>query len=139
MRDELLNETLFFELDDARAKIAVWIADYNQQRPHSSLRFLTPAAYAANFTATNDRLRNPDQIRRAPVAPHRATPGKTRRGSNRRWMTDQWQVKWQVSSAVRHRPPRLLAHTRPLVVGEVVHDDDGAGAPWSTKGAETSS
>jgi putative transposase len=41
MRDELLNETLFFDLDDARAKIAVWIADYNQQRPHSSLGYLT--------------------------------------------------------------------------------------------------
>ena len=26
MRDELLNETLFFDLDDARAKIAHWIA-----------------------------------------------------------------------------------------------------------------
>ena len=69
MRDELLNETLFFDLDDARAKIAVWIADYNDQRPHSSLGYLTPAAYAANFTATNDRLRSPDQLRRSPVAP----------------------------------------------------------------------
>jgi putative transposase len=69
MRDALLNETLFFDLDDARTKIAVWIADYNQQRPHSSLGYLTPAAYAANFTATNDRLRNPDQLRRSPVAP----------------------------------------------------------------------
>jgi len=26
MRDELLNETLFLDLDDARAKIAHWIA-----------------------------------------------------------------------------------------------------------------
>ena len=65
----LLNETLFFDLDDARAKIAVWIADYNDQRPHSSLGYLTPAAYAANFTATNDRLRDPDRLRRSPVAP----------------------------------------------------------------------
>jgi putative transposase len=79
MRDELLNETLFFDLDDARAKIAVWIADYNDQRPHSSLGYLTPAAYAANFTATNDRLRNPDQLRRSPVAspaPHGVKPAE---------------------------------------------------------------
>ncbi|WP_155253859.1 IS3 family transposase [Bradyrhizobium japonicum] len=69
MRDELLNETLFFELDDARAKIAAWVADYNGDRPHSSLKYLTPAAYAATFTATGDRLRNPDQLRRSPVAP----------------------------------------------------------------------
>ena len=33
MRDELLNETLFFGLDHARAGIARWIADYNERRP----------------------------------------------------------------------------------------------------------
>ncbi|WP_128932045.1 IS3 family transposase [Bradyrhizobium zhanjiangense] len=69
MRDELLNETLFFDLVDARAKIANWVADYNLQRPHSSLKYLTPAAYAAHLTATDDRLRNPDQLRRSSVAP----------------------------------------------------------------------
>jgi len=69
MRDELLNETLFFDLDDARAKIAHWIDDYNIRRPHSSLKYLTPAAYAAQITATDDRLRNPDQLRRSSVAP----------------------------------------------------------------------
>jgi putative transposase len=68
MRDELLNETLFFDLDDARAKITAWVHDYNSQRPHSSLRYLTPMAYAATLTATDDRLRNPDQLRRSPVA-----------------------------------------------------------------------
>jgi excisionase family DNA binding protein len=61
-------ETLFFGLDDARTKIAAWVADYNAERPHSSLKYLTPAAYAATFTATDDRLRNPDQLRRSPVA-----------------------------------------------------------------------
>ena len=69
MRDELLNETLFFDLDDARAKLAAWARDYNDQRPHSALGYITPAAYAATFTATGDRLRNPDQLRRSPVAP----------------------------------------------------------------------
>ncbi|KGT73152.1 integrase [Bradyrhizobium japonicum] len=65
MRDELLNETLFFDLDDARAN---WVADYNFQRPHSSLR-CTLAAYAAYLTATDDRLRDPDQLRRSSGAP----------------------------------------------------------------------
>ncbi len=69
MRDELLDETLFFDLDDARAKIAAWVVDFNTARPHLALRYLTPAAYAANFTATDDRLRNPDQLRRSHVAP----------------------------------------------------------------------
>jgi putative transposase len=69
MRDELLNETLFFGLDHARAGIARWIADYNERRPHSSLRYLTPAAYAATLAATGARRSNPDQLRRSPVAP----------------------------------------------------------------------
>ncbi|MBG0792633.1 IS3 family transposase [Methylocystis sp. H62] len=69
MRDKLLNETLFFGLDHAREKIGAWVSDYNHRRPHSSLGYATPAEYAANLTATGDRLRNPDQLRRSPVAP----------------------------------------------------------------------
>lgn len=52
MRDELLNETLFFNLDHARQAIAEWIEDYNMKRPHSSLGYQTPAAYAETFAAT---------------------------------------------------------------------------------------
>src|SRR5213083_2084104 len=44
--------------------------DYKEQRPHSAIGYLTPARYAANVTATCDRLRNPDQLRRSYVAPH---------------------------------------------------------------------
>lgn len=69
MRDELLNETLFYDLDHARSAVARWIAGYNQDRPHSALGYLTPAVFAANLTATSDRLRNPDQLRRSLVAP----------------------------------------------------------------------
>jgi putative transposase len=52
MRDELLNETLFFSLDHARSMVAAWMEDYNTTRPHSSLAYQTPAAYAAKFAAT---------------------------------------------------------------------------------------
>jgi transposase InsO family protein len=51
MRDELLNETLFIDLDQARLLIAAWVTDYNTARPHSSLGYKTPAAYAAILTA----------------------------------------------------------------------------------------
>jgi putative transposase len=68
MRDELLNETLFFGLDHARHRITEWADDYNHHRPHSALGYFTPAAYAANLTATCDRLRNPNQLRRSHVA-----------------------------------------------------------------------
>jgi len=46
MRDELLNESLFVDLDQARQLIGDWPADYNTARPHSSLGYKTPAAYA---------------------------------------------------------------------------------------------
>src|SRR5450631_60405 len=79
MRDELLNESLFLDLDHARTKITNWVDDYNQRRPHSALGYLTPAAYAANLSATCDRLHNPDQLRRshvAPSAPHGVKPAE---------------------------------------------------------------
>jgi hypothetical protein len=52
MRDELLNETIFYDLDHARSTLARWTAAYNQKRPHSALRYLTPAEFAGAFTAT---------------------------------------------------------------------------------------
>ena len=49
MRDELLNETLFLSLDHARVVISAWAEDYNQESPHSSLGYETPAAFAAEL------------------------------------------------------------------------------------------
>ena len=51
MRDELLNESLFLDLDHARQLIGAWVTDYNTARPHSSLGYQTPAAYADQLTA----------------------------------------------------------------------------------------
>lgn len=48
LRDEFLNETLFRSVPQARAALEGWRADYNGQRPHSQLRWLTPQAYAAS-------------------------------------------------------------------------------------------
>jgi putative transposase len=44
-RDECLNEHWFDGLQDAREKIETWRVDYNTQRPHRSLRQLTPFEY----------------------------------------------------------------------------------------------
>ena len=49
MRDELLNETLFMSIGHAREKIAAWADDYNTGRPHSSLGYASPAAFAAEL------------------------------------------------------------------------------------------
>ena len=39
VREELLNDTLFLSLDQARETIAAWIGDYNTERPLSSLAY----------------------------------------------------------------------------------------------------
>ena len=44
LRDELLNETLFSTLGEAREKIRVWQHDYNHHRPHSGRGTLSPLA-----------------------------------------------------------------------------------------------
>ena len=49
MRDELLDETLFFSMDHARVQIAAWVEDYNHKRPRSALGYATPAALAAEL------------------------------------------------------------------------------------------
>lgn len=49
LRDELLNETLFSSLDQARAVLAAWKDDYNHDRPHSALGNATPKEFADTF------------------------------------------------------------------------------------------
>src|SRR5580704_7733870 len=46
LRDECLNANWFTSLRDAQRKIEEWRQDYNQERPHSSLGYLSPAAFA---------------------------------------------------------------------------------------------
>ena len=46
LRDECLNDQLFFSLADAKAKLEDWRIDYNRKRPHSSLGDLAPAEFA---------------------------------------------------------------------------------------------
>ena len=43
LREKLLNEEIFETLDDARHKLTLWRYDYNNVRPHSSLRNQTPS------------------------------------------------------------------------------------------------
>ena len=42
LRDECLNENWFLSLKDARDIIETWRIDYNEVRPHGSLRGLSP-------------------------------------------------------------------------------------------------
>lgn len=46
LRDELLNETLFTSLAQARIALGCWRADYNDARPRSQLGWKTPSEFA---------------------------------------------------------------------------------------------
>ncbi len=52
-RDECLNLNHFRSLLEARVVITDWRHEYNTLRPHSALRYQTPAAYAAGCAHTH--------------------------------------------------------------------------------------
>jgi putative transposase len=45
LRQELLNASWFFSLADARARMEAWRKEYNEERPHTALKNLTPKEY----------------------------------------------------------------------------------------------
>ncbi len=47
LRDEKLNRELFLHIDELRYVANRWRMDYNHYRPHSSLDYMSPAAFAA--------------------------------------------------------------------------------------------
>jgi putative transposase len=47
LRDELLDRELFLHIDELRYVADRWRMDYNHYRPHSSLDYMAPAAFAA--------------------------------------------------------------------------------------------
>lgn len=48
-RNECLNQHWFLNLDHAKTEIEAWRKDYNENRPHSSLRYKTPNEFAKEF------------------------------------------------------------------------------------------
>lgn len=44
-RDECLNENWFMTLEQAREIVEEWRVDYNTERPHSSLEYMTPEEF----------------------------------------------------------------------------------------------
>jgi transposase InsO family protein len=50
LRDELLESELFTCLAEAKMLSEQWRLEYNHRRPHSSLGYVTPAAFAASLS-----------------------------------------------------------------------------------------
>ena len=79
LRDELLNETLFTSLAQARVALKCWRADYNEARPHSQLGWKTPSEFASTHHPRRElALRYVEGFAPAPVATT-VQPGKTNR------------------------------------------------------------
>ena len=57
LRDECLNQHWFRDLREARQIIETWRQDYNQERPHSSLKHLTPQAFKQAYENKNENLK----------------------------------------------------------------------------------
>jgi len=49
LRDELLNLEVFDSLLEARVLVEDWRREYNHYRPHQSLNYTTPAAFARQW------------------------------------------------------------------------------------------
>jgi transposase InsO family protein len=54
LRDECLNRELFRSLREAQVILDQWRREYNEERPHSSLGYLTPKEYAERQTNQTD-------------------------------------------------------------------------------------
>ena len=50
-RDECLSQHWFVSLEEARSVSEQWRVDYNERRPHRSLKHLTPAEFAAKCSS----------------------------------------------------------------------------------------
>jgi putative transposase len=84
LREECLNVSWFQNLFDAKRKIAGWRTEYNDERPHSSLGYLTPTEFAARELTSygKDACQNlaslenaEERVSHFPTAPAAATSG----------------------------------------------------------------
>ena len=69
LRNELLNRELFYSVKEAKVLAENWRLEYNHHRPHSGLKYKTPAAFAAACIASASACSGP--------APQQYTIGKT--------------------------------------------------------------
>ena len=102
LRDELLNETLFPSLTQVRSTVAAWRADYNLNRPHSRLGWLTRPNTPT--PSTRDGTWRCAQCK-APHQPPSLTPARSAKPTARVYVTldRSWGQRHRGRSARLHR------------------------------------
>jgi len=65
MRDELLDGEILLTLVEAKYIVDRWRMDYNHYRPHSSLAYMTPAAFGQLCIETDCRRTQRKQFNRS--------------------------------------------------------------------------
>ena len=61
LRDDVLDREIFHSLKEAKVIVENWRLEYNNHRPHSSLGYMTPAAFASSCNPPGSAtLRLPD-------------------------------------------------------------------------------
>jgi len=68
-REECLNLNWFTSLGEAQRIIEDWRQDYNQQRPHSSLKYQTPSEFAASRPFHKPQWASAPALLEAPAQP----------------------------------------------------------------------
>ncbi len=61
LRDELLDRELFLHIDEVRYVVDRWRMDYNHYRPHSSLGYVSPVAFAARCVPPDSATPHPSE------------------------------------------------------------------------------
>ena len=71
--DEFLRREQFETVSQARRLTAAWKDDYNHDRPHSSLGYVTPVEFAARCVASVAEFPSPSAQETPPLQPHSVT------------------------------------------------------------------
>jgi transposase InsO family protein len=67
LRNELLNRELFYSVKEAKVLAEDWRQEYNHHRPHSGLKYKTPAAFAATCIPSVSAAPRPQEYTREKV------------------------------------------------------------------------
>jgi putative transposase len=62
-RDEVLNREVFYSVKEAKVIVENWRLEYNNHRPHSSLGYMSPAAFAASCIPSASPTAQPQEYR----------------------------------------------------------------------------